>query len=200
MAEHDRRPSLEYLRRQAKALLRKHRSGTPEARLRAARVLGERARERFQLSDALHVIAVEQGLRSWPAVVRAARGHTARHEEGEPLLGLRFRLGQADWDRRGKLTLNSGFRYKPGQPVEIVIRKRDWRYDIHDDGAAVRLAGRPAGWLQTAQAVVAQEGFNVNRRGVIYVPSVEGRDLALLVWRLGGTALAVYQELLELQA
>jgi hypothetical protein len=46
--------------------------------------------------------------------------------------------------------------------------------------------------------VVAEEGFNVNRAGVVFVPVVEGRDLALLVLRLADTSRAVFAELLEL--
>ena len=53
------------------------------------------------------------------------------------------------------------------------------------------------GWLPVAEALVAEEGFNVNRRGVVFVPAMEGRDLATLAARLAATSLAVYQELLE---
>lgn len=55
------------LRRDAKRLLRGVGAGEPAAQARAAAVLGERWRERFVLADALHVIAVEHGRRSWPA-------------------------------------------------------------------------------------------------------------------------------------
>jgi hypothetical protein len=45
---------------------------------------------------------------------------------------------------------------------------------------------------------VAEEGFNVNRAGVVFVPGFEGRDLAMLALRLADTSRAVYAELLEL--
>jgi hypothetical protein len=32
-------------------------------------------------------------------------------------------------------------------PVEIVVRKRGWRFDVSDGGRGVGLAGRPSGWL-----------------------------------------------------
>jgi hypothetical protein len=60
------------------------------------------------------------------------------------------------------------------------------------------LAGKPSGWLPVAKRVVAEEGFNVNRAGVVFVPVVEGRDLAMLALRLADTSRAVFAELLEL--
>jgi len=50
------------------------------------------------------------------------------------------------------------------------------------------------------RGVVAAEGFNVNRRGVIFVPAVEGRDIAALVRRLALTSRTAYLTLLELEA
>jgi hypothetical protein len=42
-------------------------------------------------------------------------------------------------------------------------------------------------------------GFNVNRRGALFVPAVEGRDIAMmLALRLAETAGTVYLALLEL--
>jgi hypothetical protein len=61
---------LERYRKDAKALLRAHRAGEPEALTRARTVLG--GRERFQLSDAQHVVAVEHGYRTWPELKHAA--------------------------------------------------------------------------------------------------------------------------------
>jgi hypothetical protein len=46
--------------------------------------------------------------------------------------------------------------------------------------------------------VVAEEGFNVNRRGVVFVPVIEGRDIDELASRLAETSVAVYAALLEL--
>jgi hypothetical protein len=57
----------EHYRREAKALLKAFGADDSRARARAHAALGERARERFVLADALHVVAVEQGYRSWPA-------------------------------------------------------------------------------------------------------------------------------------
>jgi hypothetical protein len=65
---------LERCRKDAKTLLRAFRAGDGQAIARAEAVLGERARERFQLSDAQHVVAVEHGYRSWPELTRAGTG------------------------------------------------------------------------------------------------------------------------------
>jgi hypothetical protein len=40
--------------------------------------------------------------------------------------------------------------------------------------------------------------MNVNRRGVVFVPAVEGRDIDALARRLGETSRACYFALLEL--
>jgi hypothetical protein len=61
-----------HYRREAKALLRDVRRRDPDALRRAREALGARLDERFVLADALHVIALEHGHRSWPAFKRAA--------------------------------------------------------------------------------------------------------------------------------
>jgi ribosomal protein S12 methylthiotransferase accessory factor YcaO len=95
--------------------------------------------------------------------------------------------------------LDTGLSYGDGEPVRIRVRKRRHRYDISDDGAAWSKAGASGrAALEAAERVVAEEGFNVNRRGVVFVPAVEGRDIARLAERLAGCSLAVYAELLEL--
>jgi hypothetical protein len=83
------------------------------------------------------------------------------------------------------------------EPFPVVVRKRGRRYDLDDGGAAVARAGAPDGWLELAEEIVAEEGFNVNRRGVVFVPAVEGRDLASLAARLSDSADAVHAALLD---
>lgn len=85
--------------------------------------------------------------------------------------------------------------YADGDRVRIRVRKRGWRHGLDDRGEAVaktRAVGAPVGWLELAVAV---EGFNVNRRGVVFVDVVAGRDLVDLVLRLTECAYAVHAEL-----
>jgi hypothetical protein len=77
---------LERYRKDAKALVRAARGGDAEAWRRAEAVLGERARERFRLSDAQHVVAREHGYRTWPELKRAAE--TAAPERPVARIGL----------------------------------------------------------------------------------------------------------------
>ena len=82
------------------------------------------------------------------------------------------------------------------------MRKRGRRYDIDDDGAAVakaRAAGTTRRWLELAGRVVAEEALNVNRRGVVFVPAVEGRDIEALAQRVAATSRAVESELLAVE-
>jgi hypothetical protein len=101
------------------------------------------------------------------------------------------------WGETGEATLDTGQSYLEGEPTQIFIRKRGRRYDLDDRGRAAELAGKPSGWFPVAERVVVEEGFNVNRAGVVFVPAVEGRDLALLALRLAHTSRAVFTELLE---
>lgn len=99
---------------------------------------------------------------------------------------------------RSERVVEPGPMYGAGEPVSIWIRRRGHRYDLDDRGTAWRKADvSGAAALDAAEGVVAAEGFNVNRRGVVSVQAVEGRDIDRLAARLADTSLAVYAELLE---
>ncbi len=119
---------------------------------------------------------------------------------------VRWQLGDtATWGERSERVVTRELTYSDGDRVRIVVRKRGWRYDLDDRGDAVAKAralgaqtdGTERGWLELAEAIVAEEGFNVNRSGVVFVPAVEGRDLAELAFRLAECAYAVHVALLE---
>ncbi len=59
------RPNLEYYRKQAKHLQHTYETGDAAAQARVAEVMGDRAAERFLLSDAQFVLAQEHGFRTW---------------------------------------------------------------------------------------------------------------------------------------
>jgi hypothetical protein len=100
---------------------------------------------------------------------------------------------RSPWAESEERTVETG-------PFPITVRKRGNRYDLDDDGEAIaraRALGAPADWLAIAERVVAREGFNVNRRGVLFLPVVEGRDLASLAVRLADCAASVHAVLLD---
>jgi Ankyrin repeats (many copies) len=75
---HELRPKrVGHYRDEAKALLRSVRDGDGAAAQRARSALGGRFDDRFVLADALHVVAVEHGHRSWPAFKREAEAQAA---------------------------------------------------------------------------------------------------------------------------
>jgi hypothetical protein len=118
----------------------------------------------------------------------------------DPLSRLRGELEAArrEWGDLGEVVLDGGAEYGDGDPVEVRVRKRGHRYTVDDDGAAVARAGTPPGWLAVAADVVDAYALNVNRRGLVFVPAVEGGvDLAWLVTRIADCSAAVYRELLE---
>ena len=174
---------LDYYRKHAKALVRAHRRGEAEARARAARSLGDR--DRFLLADALHVIAREHGLRSWPELKRAVEASRAE-------------TGLSSLPDGGEALVPFEIAYVDGEPVRVRVRRRDRRVDIDDRGEGVERAERPPGWLPVARAVVERHNLNVNRRGVVFVPAVMGRDLDSLARRVAEASYAVHAALLEL--
>jgi hypothetical protein len=91
-----------------------------------------------------------------------------------------------------------GLAYTEGRPALVRVRRRGHRYDIDDLGAAVALAGARPGWLNAARRTVAPLGWNVNRRGIVSVPAVAGRDIARLVRGTAEASVAVYAALAEL--
>ena len=115
------------------------------------------------------------------------------------LTAIRSTLTRAreGWADRGEITIDTGLRFDGRRPVQGRLRKRGRRYDIGDLAGAVSAAGRPEGWLAIAERVVVQTGLNVNRRGVVFVSAVEGRDLASLALQVAETSLAVYSALLD---
>jgi hypothetical protein len=101
---------------------------------------------------------------------------------------------------RDEVVLETGLAYTEGEPVLVRLRKRGYRYDLRDEGRAVELAGRPAGWRESATAAVDANDLNVTRTGVVFVPAVEGGvDRDRLARRVAETSLALYDALLELR-
>ena len=169
-------------RKDAKALHRAYGRSEPDARARAARVLGGRAERRFRLSDAQHVIAVELGFGSWPRLVAATRARIPPADDGPPRV-----------DR-----VEPGPCYAPGDPVRLRMVTRRFT-EVDDGGGAVARAGRPPGWLAVATRVARELDVNVNRAGVLSLPVVEcgpGRDA--ITGRVAEASVALFGELLEL--
>jgi hypothetical protein len=168
---------MEHFRKQAKALVRAFRDGDAEAVRRAEAVLGTRARERFLLTDAQHVVARDQGFRTW-AELKHARESGPAWIDGEDVV------------------VSTGLGYAPDHAVEVTVRKRGWRFDVSDNGRAVELAGRPAGWRDVAEDVVESFAINVNRRGVVFVQANTARLDALTI-RVAECSVALYEALLD---
>jgi ankyrin repeat protein len=126
------------------------------------------------------------------AIVRGEHEHAARLRAQHPAALLEGATERTGIVRETELS------YLPGRPVRISLRRRGIRYDIDDMGAAVAIAGRPAGWLEAADRVVKALGWNVNRQGVVFVQATEGRDIDALVRRTAEASTAVLEALLAL--
>jgi hypothetical protein len=173
------RPSLEHYRREAKQLVRAHRGGDDAVHARATAALGRH--ERFVLADAQLVLAREHGFRSWADLRRIV--------ETSPL----DRLAE---EERGEVVVDSGLAYGDGEPVRILVRKRLHRYTLSDRGRAIEKAGKPPGWREAAELAV--EPMNIDRQGVVFVPTVAGRHLPGIVERLADASRAVHEAVIVL--
>jgi len=172
--------NLERCRKDAKALARGFRAAYPEAIERAQAVLGRRAHERFQLSDAQHVVAVEHGYRTWPEL---------KHAAAELDKGL----------ARTEETVDAGLEYLPGDPVVLraVRRRLLW---IDDQGGAVARAGMPAGWREVAERIADELIVNISRNGTVSLPvSRGGPGYDAIIRRIAEASVVLHEELLELE-
>ncbi|HEY1567990.1 MAG TPA: hypothetical protein VGF68_13265 [Solirubrobacteraceae bacterium] len=180
---------LEHCRKDAKRLLHGVSAGDAGALARARQLLGDRAQQRFGLSDAQHVVASERGYRSWPALARAVRS------AAEPGLA-----GAAPAPDRAESVIDTGLAYRPGDPVLVWVLRRGHRLSVSDHGTALRKAGRPPGWERACDRVLAELDVNISRAGVVSLPVVAvGPSEATVVARIGRASLSLFEELLELE-
>ena len=163
---------LEHYRKDAKRLARSFRAGEWDAVGRAERVLGERAHKRFQLSDAQHIVAVENGYRTWPDLKAA-----------QPTVRI----------------VDTGLEYRPGEPV--LVRTVERRHTlVTDDGAALEKAGRHPGWREIGDRLERELCVNVSRNGAVFLPVVRcGPGHDAIVRRVAEAALTLYQDVLDLE-
>jgi hypothetical protein len=102
---------------------------------------------------------------------------------------------------RSDTEVDTGLEYRPGEPVLVRVVRRPHRVSVSDDGAAVERAGHPPGWRTVAARIDRELGVNVSRHGVVRLPVVAvGPGLDAIVLRIADASLALYRELLELQA
>ena len=99
---------------------------------------------------------------------------------------------------RATVEIEGGLAYREGVPVIVRVTRRANRVDVDDGGAAVELAGRRRGWLEAAADAVGRHGVNVNRRGLVFVPAHEGRDLDALASTVAQASREVFLALLDL--
>jgi len=98
------------------------------------------------------------------------------------------------------LAVSTDLEYRPGDPVRVRVARRPGRVNVTDDGAAVRRAGRPAGWRASCAALERELVVNVTRQGTVWLPVVPaGPPEGVVVARIEKASLALYQELLDLQ-
>ena len=69
-----------------------------------------------------------------------------------------------------------------------------------DDGAAIKQAGRPAGWRALASQLERELDVNITRHGVVWLPVVAaGPGLDTITARIAQASVIFYEELLDLE-
>jgi hypothetical protein len=88
--------------------------------------------------------------------------------------------------------------YRPDEPVTITVTHRAQRTSVSDKGAAIRRAGKPAGWLAIAEQLERDLDVNITRQGLVWLPVVAaGPGEQAVVERIAKASLTHYQELLD---
>jgi hypothetical protein len=75
--------------------------------------------------------------------------------------------------------------------TQVRVRKRGRRYRIDDMGAGVDAPAQPHDWLDTARTIAVELDVNVNRVGVVFVPAVDGADIAGLIVRIADASFQI---------
>jgi hypothetical protein len=101
---------------------------------------------------------------------------------------------------RSQSVVDTGFEYRPGDPVCVWIERRERRVSVSDRGAAYDRAGGPPGWKRACAQVYAELDVNITRQGVVWLPVVAvGPSEEAVARRIGRASLIFFQELLELE-
>ena len=101
------------------------------------------------------------------ALVRAFReADGAALRRAEAVLGRRARKRFALSDAQYVIAVEHGY------ASWAELRRACEQTGLTDRSNAVRLAGKPRGWLDVAERVVEEFSLNVNRRGVVLVGTV----------------------------
>jgi len=96
----------------------------------------------------------------------------------------------------------SSLTYDGLTPVSVRVTRRERRYTVSDDGAAVRAAGVQAGRLAFPDHIdFGDRSVNVSRQGVVWLPAIAPSDerLATICRLVERGSLALYEQLLELE-
>ena len=95
----------------------------------------------------------------------------------------------------------SSLTYDGLTPVSVRVTRRERRYTVSDDGAAVRAAGVQAGRLAFPDHIdFGDRSVNVSRQGVVFLPAAAPSEEWLQTLRVlvAQGSIALYEELLEL--
>ncbi len=109
-------------------------------------------------------------------------------------------LGAAGRERRVDAAVDTGLRYRPGDPVRVHVIHRPNRTTVTDDGGALERAGVVLPWRDLADLLERELDVNVSRTGAVWLPVVRvGPGEDTIVERIGRASLAFYEDLLELE-
>jgi hypothetical protein len=86
------------------------------------------------------------------------------------------------------------------ETVHVVVKRRERRVQVTDEGSAVALAGTPPGWRDVARRIELDYCVNVSRHGVVFLPCQGRYTVEQIEDRIARASHALYEDLLDLAA
>ena len=108
-----------------------------------------------------------------------------------------FDSAQQAMGERSEFDLDTGLTYTVGDAIQIHVRKRGYRYDLSDAGAAIARAGKAAG--RRARTSCCGGWIQGQPPRCRVRAGCRGRDIAVLAVRLASVPRTAYLTLLELR-
>ena len=84
------------------------------------------------------------------------------------------------------------------ETLHVVVKRRERRVEVTDEGSAVALAGTPPGWREVARRIELDYIVNVSRHGVVSLPCQGCYTVEEIEDRIARASRALYEDLLEL--
>jgi len=101
---------------------------------------------------------------------------------------------------RGEIRIDTGLTYDGITPVSVHVGKRDRRYGVTDNGAAIAAAGVDSNRIAFPDRIaIGEYEVNVSRQGIVCLSAVQPTEswLATICELVARGSISLYEELLD---